>query len=175
MGCGTSRLEPGEEIPTGLLPLRRRILELKRAHPEAHLRQRKDYCIIPTPKVLRPEERDNDECDVVGADRTTKDQSEEEQRQIGFGRDQKEGSEAKEELMGSPSFRFYVTNTVDRPDDDHSTDSLGLGSKTLKKEKARRFIALQKPNFLNVRGCYNINSCSLHSQEAVRILDAKDA
>ncbi|KAG0489880.1 hypothetical protein HPP92_006743 [Vanilla planifolia] len=203
MGCGTSRPEPGEEIPASLISLRRRLHELRRSRTEELRRERGDRkdSIVSTTELLRPEERDVDDFDAVcrgkdEANRKSAEEAEEEEeeqgRGIGFGRERKEGQAAAEDLPGSPSFRFYFADAVDRSVESHAVtvqapeiekpfeeqellqqkenhyESLASGEgsdmKAMKKAKGRKFMALPKANFLNVRGCYSMNSASLSSQ-----------
>ncbi|PKA55269.1 Pyruvate dehydrogenase E1 component subunit beta-1, mitochondrial [Apostasia shenzhenica] len=67
MGCGASRLEPGEDIPPGLLPFRRRLQELKRSRTEESRRRRRERkdSIVSTTELLRPEERDADDFETT--------------------------------------------------------------------------------------------------------------
>ncbi|KAI0489336.1 hypothetical protein KFK09_029178 [Dendrobium nobile] len=225
MGCGISRLESGEEIPSGLLPFMRRIHDLKRTKTDVSQRVRRERkdSIVSTTELLRPEERDIDYYDaavmetsgekdevngkgnemsdssgkvkekgIETSDSSEKvnekvekvDEDEEEGRRIGFGRE----AAAEDEFPGSPSFRFYFTDAAQ----DHKPDALksieekelleekqglvaaeGSDLKAIKKEKGRKFMTLPKANFLNVRGCYNMNSSNLAAQQGTRILSEK--
>ncbi|KAL0905151.1 hypothetical protein M5K25_027335 [Dendrobium thyrsiflorum] len=229
MGCGISRMESGEEIPSGLLPFMRRMHDLKRTKTDVSQRVRRERkdSIVSTTELLRPEERDIDYYDAAvmeasgekdeinGKGNETSDSSgkvkekgietsdssekvnekvenvdkdEEEGRRIGFGRE----AAAEEEFPGSPSFRFYFTDAVqdNKPDslksieekelleekEGHSESLVaGEGSdlKAIKKEKGRKFMTLPKANFLNVRGCYNMNSSNIAAPQGTRILSEK--
>ncbi|KAG0447915.1 hypothetical protein HPP92_028087 [Vanilla planifolia] len=122
MGCGTSRMEPGGEVPLGDASV-----EAKEGESQRRRRERKDS-IVSTTELLRPEERDADECDGAAGDETESKGGEsakssatedgEEGRRFGFGR------ERTQDLPGSPSFRFYFADSVEGTHDDGRTGAV---------------------------------------------------
>ncbi|KAG0447989.1 hypothetical protein HPP92_028064 [Vanilla planifolia] len=145
-------MEPGGEVPLGDASV-----EAKEGESQRRRRERKDS-IVSTTELLRPEERDADECDGAAGDETESKGGEsakssatedgEEGRRFGFGR------ERTQDLPGSPSFRFYFADSVEEP-----TTMVGPARSMLKrescefkapkKEKGKRFMALPKVMSLN--------------------------